>query len=404
MNDIIRCSLEEAMELVKDNISPDFDREEVMILEGLGRVLAEDIIAPHSQPPFSRSPLDGYAVQASDTKGANKEHPIVLKVVGEVFAGQVSSRFIKDGEAIRIMTGAPIPEGADCIIRQEDTDYGEDTVEIYREHNAFDNYCTAGEDYKKGDCLLKKKTTLTPAEIGLLASIGREKVFVLQKPSIHVLTTGDELVMPGSPLPKGKIYDSNLYSIGARLLELGFDPVLHNNIEDQAESIARQIEGASQKTKLIVTTGGVSVGKRDLMHEVFELLKVKKLFWKMALKPGTPTLCGMYQGTLIIALSGNPFGAITNLEIFVRPVLAYLAQDQSLLPVKQRGILQQTFGKPSRVRRFVRARFEDGNVYLPEGSHSSGVLSSMRGCNCLIDIPNGSEDVHQGDEVLVWML
>lgn len=404
MNDIIRCSLEEAMELVKDNITPDCDREEVSILDALGKVLAEDIKAPHSQPPFARSPLDGYALQASDTKGANKEHPKVLTVVDEVLAGQCIKTTVKGGEAVRIMTGAPIPEGADCIIRQEDTDYGEDKVEIYREQKVFDNYCPSGEDYRKGDCLLKKKTTLTPAEIGLLASVGRENVLVYQKPSIHVMTTGDELVMPGQPLTKGKIYDSNLYTIGARLRELGFDPILHNNIEDDAKSIARQIEGASKKTKLILTTGGVSVGKKDLMHEVFDILGVKKLFWKMALKPGTPTLCGMYQGTLIIGLSGNPFGAITNLEIFVRPVLAYLAQDKSLIPVKQKGILQKTFDKPSRVRRFVRARYEDGKVYLPDGSHSSGVLSSMGGCNCLIDIPNGSEDVHEGDEVFVWML
>ena len=180
--------------------------------------------------------------------------------------------------------------------------------------------------------------------------------------------------------------------------------MLHDNIEDNPESVADQIDGIAKQAKVIITTGGVSVGKKDIMHDVFRILKVKKLFWKMALKPGTPTLCGMHKDALIIGLSGNPFGAVTNLEIFVRPVLGYLTNNKTLIPIKQKGILEHDFGKPSRVRRFVRARYEGGKVYLPEGLHSSGVLSSMVGCNCLIDIPNGSEDVHKGDEVLVWML
>lgn len=404
MNEVTRCSLEEAIELVKDNITPDFDIEEISVLDALGRVIAEDIVAPHNQPPFPRSPLDGYAMQSSDSKGATLENPVVLKVVDEVMAGSVSNHPVTDGEAIRIMTGAPIPEGADCIIRQEETDCGDELVKIYREHKVFENYCIAGEDYKKGQCLISKKTPLTSVEIGLLASVGRQNISVYKLPEIHLMTTGDELVMPGQPLQKGKIYDSNLYCLGTRLRQLGFPVVLHDNIEDNPESIADQIDGIAKQAKVIITTGGVSVGKKDIMHDVFRILKVKKLFWKMALKPGTPTLCGMHKDALIIGLSGNPFGAVTNLEIFVRPVLAYLTNNKTLIPIKQKGILEHDFGKPSRVRRFVRARYEGGKVYLPEGLHSSGVLSSMVGCNCLIDIPNGSEDVHKGDEVLVWML
>lgn len=404
MNEVTRCSLEEAIELVKDNITPDFDIEEISVLDALGRVIAEDIVAPHNQPPFPRSPLDGYAMQASDSKGATLEHPVVLKVVDEVMAGSVSNHPVTDGEAVRIMTGASIPEGADCIIRQEETDCGDELVKIYREHKVFENYCIAGEDYKKGQCLISKKTPLTSVEIGLLASVGRQNISVYKLPEIHLMTTGDELVMPGQPLQKGKIYDSNLYCLGTRLRQLGFPVVLHDNIEDNPESVADQIDGIAKQAKVIITTGGVSVGKKDIMHDVFRILKVKKLFWKMALKPGTPTLCGMHKDALIIGLSGNPFGAVTNLEIFVRPVLGYLTNNKTLIPIKQKGILEHDFGKPSRVRRFVRARYEGGKVYLPEGLHSSGVLSFMVGCNCLIDIPNGSEDVHKGDEVLVWML
>lgn len=404
MNEATRCSLEEGIHLVQNHLTPDVKIEEVNVLDALGRVLAEDIVAPHDQPPFPRSPLDGYALQAQDSKGAAKNRPATLKVIDEIMAGNVSSHRVRAGEAVRIMTGAPIPEGADCVIRQEDTNYGDDVVEVYREHHAFENYCYVGEDYKKGTCLIKKISTLTPVEIGLLASVGKQKVMVYALPEIHLITTGDELIMPGNPLLPGKIYDSNLYSLGARLRELGLPAVLHDNIEDNAQSVANQIASAAKTAKVIITTGGVSVGKKDIMHEVFQLLSVKKLFWKMSLKPGTPTLCGIYDDTLIIGLSGNPFGAITNFEIFVRPILAYLTGNHTLTPVKQTGILQENFGKPSKVRRFVRAKYEAGKVHLPDGLHSSGVLSSMSGCNCLIDIPGGSEAVCQGNEVLVWML
>lgn len=404
MKEVTRCTLEEAISLITDRVKPVIDIEEVELMEALGRVLAEDVTSPHNQPPFPRSPLDGYALQAASSKGATKENGVTLTVIEEIFAGSVGSKTVKTGEAVRIMTGAPIPEGADCVLRQEDTNYGEDEVVIYQQLKPYDNYCFVGEDYKEGECLLEKGTCLEATEVGLLASFGRKTVKVYGCPKIHLITTGDELIMPGNPLRPGKIYDSNLYFIGVRLRELGYFATLHHNIEDQAEEVAKQIRAASKNADIVITTGGVSVGKKDIMHEVLTILGAEKLFWKIDLKPGTPTLCAMYENTLVICLSGNPFGAITNLEVLVRPVLAYMSRKESLLPIRKQGVLENDFGKPSKVRRFVRAIYEDGVVRLPQGSHASGVLSSMRGCNCLIDIPGGSEAVSKGDEVTVCLL
>lgn len=404
MKEGTRCSLEEAISRVKSSISPDFKIEEIDLFDASGRVLAEDVMAPHNQPPFPRSPLDGYALRGADSTGAAKDTPVVLQVVDEVMAGSVSNVTVGKMQAVRIMTGAPIPSGADCIIRQEDTDYGAKEVTIYQARKPYDNYCFVGEDYKEGERLLREGIRLSAAEIGLLASFGRRTAKVYALPKIHLITTGDELIMPGQPLEPGKIFDSNLYSLGIRLKELGYPAKMHHNVVDEAGEVAEEIQKASENAKIILTTGGVSVGKKDIMHEVLKILGAERLFWKMDLKPGTPTLCAKYKDTLLICLSGNPFGAFTNFEIFVRPVLAYLSHNPAVNPVKQKGILQNDFGKPSKVRRYVRAIYENKAVRLPQGSHASGAISSLRGCNCLIEIPSGSEAVHKGDEVQVWML
>ena len=240
MKEVTRCTLEDSIRLITDRVKPVMEIEEVELMEALGRVLAEEVTSPHNQPPFPRSPLDGYALQAASSEGATREHGVVLKVIEEIFAGSVGSKTVNAGEAVRIMTGAPIPEGADCVLRQEDTDYGEDEVVIYQQLKPYDNYCLVGEDYKKGECLLEKGTCLEAPEIGLLASFGKKTVKAYRQPNIHLITTGDELVMPGNLLQPGKIYDSNLYSVGVRLKELGYFATMHNNIEDEVGEVAKQ--------------------------------------------------------------------------------------------------------------------------------------------------------------------
>lgn len=379
-------------------------REVLPLFDGIGRILAEDLTAPMDQPPFSRSPIDGYAVRAADTKGASRDNPSVLMVAGQVMAGEYPKMAAAPGTAIRIMTGAPIPSGADCTVRQEDTDYGEDRVCIYREHKIHDNVCDQGEDYREGDCLLKKGEKLDAVSIGIAASMGYDKVPVFEKPKIALFTTGDEVVPPGVQLKPGKIYNSNLYVAGCRLRELANQPVQTGAVKDSPEDMAWRLKEAGTFADLIITTGGVSVGKKDIMHDALRELGAERLFWKINCKPGSPVIGSVFHKTIIISLSGNPFGAIANLELLVRPVLAKMSQDNTLCPRPVQAVMAGEYKKASPGRRFLRAVYENGRVTLPEGLHSSGVLGSMKGCNCFIDIEAGSRGLKKGDQVRAVLL
>ncbi len=399
-----RLTLEQALGILLEQVELIEEKEEVILWSVLGRILAEDIVAKKDQPPFPRSPLDGYAIRSVDVVNASKETPIVLRVIDEVMAGHMSKKEVTEGTAIRIMTGAPIPNGADCIIMQEDTNYGETMVEIYKPLKAFQNYCFQGEDYKVGDKLLSKETRLGAVEIGILASLGYQRVSIYRKPRIALLTTGDEIVLPGEELKEGKIYDSNLYTLGTRLVELGMEVPIEERIDDDKQLVVDRIQEVVDSVDMIITTGGVSVGKKDIMHDVFELLGCKRLFWKIAIKPGMPTLCGLYKGKLLVCLSGNPFGATVNLELLVRPLLGKMTRMKELEVKRKQAITEDGFLKKSPVTRYVRAYYEDGHVKLPKGSNDSGILSSMIGCNCLIEILAGTEKIEKGECVWVVML
>lgn len=397
-------TLEQAQKLLLARVEKIQETEEILLWEGVGRTLAEDIFAQHDQPPFPRSPLDGYAVRSRDIQGVSKECPAALTVIDEVDAGHVSSRRVEEGTAIRIMTGAPIPEGADCVVRQEDTDCGEERAEIYKEVKAYENYCFAGEDYKAGAKILEKGTRLGAIELGTLASLGLGSARVFRRIRVGVLTTGDELVLPGEERTPGKIYDSNLYTLVTRLTSLGAEIVKKGRTGDSPEEAAAWIREAAGEADIILTTGGVSVGKKDIMHDVLKLLDCERIFWKIAIKPGMPTLCAQVEGKLLICLSGNPFGAAANLELLVRPVLVKMTGRKELELKRLPAKAESEFPKPSGVTRYVRAFYEDGKVRIPEGSNASGILSSMCGCNCLIEIPAGTPALKRGDKVWIVLL
>ena len=397
-------TLEQAQNLLLARTEKIEETEEILLWEGVGRTLAGDIFAQHDQPPFPRSPLDGYAARSRDIKGASKERPVALMVIDEVDAGHVGSRKVEEGTAVRIMTGAPIPEGADCVIRQEDTDYGQEQVEIYEEAGPYENYCFAGEDYKAGSKILGKGTRLGAIELGTLASLGSERVRVFRRVRAAVLTTGDELALPGEELKPEKIYDSNLYTLVIRLTALGVEVVRKGRTGDSPEEAAAWIREAVREADMILTTGGVSVGKKDIMHDVLKRLVCERIFWKIAIKPGMPTLCAQAEGKLLICLSGNPFGAAANLELLVRPVLAKMTGRKELELTRLPAVAESEFPKRSGVTRYVRAFYEDGRVKIPEGSNASGILSSMCGCNCLMEIPAGTQALKKGDKVWIVLL
>ncbi|MDF2610841.1 MAG: moeA1 [Lachnospiraceae bacterium] len=407
--ELIGIELEQAVELVLQYGAEQMKTHSLPVMKAGGSILAEDIYAPIYNPPFDRSPLDGFALRACDSASATKDHPVCLLVIDTVYAGEHCVKEVKTGEAVRIMTGAPIPLGADCVIRQEDTSFhpsnSEYIVEIYKELKHHENYCFQGEDVKKGQLLIEAGTKITYIEQGILASIGITQVTVYQKPRVALFVTGDEVVPPGSELKKGKIYDSNLSLIYNRLREFGMEPVIAEYLPDHVAKIADSIRKVSDHADIIITTGGVSVGVKDIFHEVVPMLDISRIFWKVNLKPGTPAMFSVYQGIPLLNLSGNPFAAITTFELLARPLLAKMSCDKSLNAVKLKGTLAEPFTKTSGARRFLRGRYSEGKVHIPPTEkHASGILTSMSGCNCLVDIKAGSKPLTMGDEIEVILL
>ena len=406
-------SVEQAMEQILQYTPVINETEEVELNKAGGRILAQDMVAEFNNPPFDRSPVDGYACKAEDLAGASSEHPVKLKVMEEIDAGQYSERAVEHGQAVRIMTGAAIPKGCDCCIYQERTNYGEDFVEIYTEQKQWDNYCFAGEDFKKGTTLLKKGTHIGYVEAAVLAGMGAAKVPVYRQPKIVLLTTGDEVVEPGKPLLAGKIYNSNMTMLSARMRELGIEPFYMEAVKDDPQIMAEKLKEAAKQADMIITTGGVSVGKKDIMHESLRLINAERIFWRVKMKPGMPTLFSVYESepgrkVPVISLSGNPFGVAVTVELLIRPALEKMMQNPAIGLKEVAGEMADDFVKGIKGRRFIRAYWENGKFHLPNGLHSNGVLSSMAGCNCLIDTKTmedkESKSLNIGDKVSAILL
>ena len=398
----VQIAFSEAEKLLLENITEVTETEQVDLFKAPGRVLREDVRASFDNPPFNRSPLDGYALRSSDTVSATKEKPVTLTVSDEVTAGDWGAKTLSEGEAVRIMTGAPIPDGADCVIRQEDTDYGEKTVALYKALKPWQNYCFQGEDFKKGDDLLRRGTRLNAASVGVLASAGKKEACVTRKIRAALITTGDEIQTRERTLKQGQIYNSNLYTVGAVMEKQGYSIVLRASMGDNAQEIADKIEEILPDVDIIVTTGGVSVGKKDIMHDVFSRLQIQRLFWRVKIKPGMPTLAGLYKGKPVVALSGNPYGAFVNAILFLNPVHEKLSGRKGFERIKVRAECMADYKKKSGITRYLRASYEDGKVYPIKGSNDSGVLSTACYANALIEIPAGTLELKKGDQV--WAL
>ena len=399
-----KFTVEQALEALLEHTKVIEETETVPLLQACGRVLAKDMIAGFDNPPFDRSPVDGYACKAEDITDASESHPVQLTVLEEIDAGQYSRVTVEKGQAVRIVTGAAIPKGCDCCVRQEDTDYGEETVRIFRPTGQWQNYCYQGENFKNGTVLLKKGDKIGFIEAGILASMGVIKVKVYRRVRAAVLTTGDEVMAPGKRLIPGKIYDCNQGLLAARMKEFGAELVEVAAIEDRPQAMTAALERIAPSVDLIVTTGAVSVGKKDIMHEALEMAGAKRIFWHIQMKPGMPTLFSMYQDTPVISLSGNPFGVAVSIDLLLRPVLHKMTQDEALKTVRKKCLLKNKFSKTIRGRRYVRAMTDGETVTIPTGLHSNGVLSSMAGCNCLIEMQEGQTGTRAGEMAEVILL
>lgn len=392
--------VEEARDKIHHVLAQQNRVESIPILEAVGRVCGEDIFAKTAVPHFPRAGMDGYAVRAKETIGASIEQPVSLNVVTTIFAGdmkqQASSSF---GTAVKIMTGAPIPECYDAVIKQEWTDYGKKAVKIYHEIEPGTNYGFIGEDVYAGQKILSKYQLLNSRAVGILAAQGIAEIKVLLPMKIGILATGNELISFETPLTAGKIYDSNLYTLASFIQSSGSKIIFKKHCLDEIEEISHVIRERINDVDLLITTGGVSVGEKDLMPQVIEHLGGEELFHFVNMKPGTPMMASLYKNQVILSLSGNPFASVVNLHLLYWSTLAHFMNCPKLNLEKREVRLAEEL-KQSAIRRFVRAYEENGIVSLLSEVHYSSVFHNTVETNCLIDQP-AKKKLKKGDFVTI---
>src|SRR3989338_6936000 len=388
-------SVETALEIILNEIKP-LGKERVSILSALGRVLGEDISAHIDNPPWDNSAMDGYAVRTADTSEASKDRPAILKIIEDLPAGYTAKKDIKKGEAIRIMTGAPIPNGADAVVMVEDTELqgqeasasgaGKGQVKIFREAKVGDNIRKAGEDFKKGDIVLRKGGLIRPAEIGMLAAVGKSNIYVYQRPKVAVLSTGDELVEIDETLTHGKIINSNSYSISAQAQACGAIPIQLGIARDNKKDLKEKLT-YGLTADCIISSCCVSVGDFDFVKDVLKEMGSEMRFWKVAMKPGKPLAFGIIGGKPAFGLPGNPVSCMVCFEQFVRPsILKMMGHNRIYRPVIN-ATLKEDIKKKSGRKHFMRSfvRFEDGQYTVTtSGDQGSGILKSMVAANALL--------------------
>lgn len=391
--------VEEAAALARAAAGP-LEEETVPLRLALGRTLTRPVYAALPQPPFDRSPLDGYALRAADIAGAGPDTPRVLRVTGRVYAGEVPMGPLAPGCAVRVMTGAMVPPGTECVVRQEDTDQGEKWVRIFRSHRAGENLCLVGEEYGPGTELLAAGTRLDPAALAVAAGAGVPEVTVRRRARTAILATGDEVCLPGRPLPPGKVYDANTAYLAARLAALGSPAERTEWVPDDPGKIAGALDGCAG-CDWILTTGGVSVGQKDFLETALRAWGAEVVFHGVAMKPGMPTLLARRGRTVVLALSGNPFAAAAAFELLGRPILGRLSGDPGVEMARARAVAQCDFVRPGTTLRYLRGFAAGGAVTVP-GAQANGQMRSMVGCNCLVELPGGT--MHRGDTVDIRML
>ena len=389
---------EDAKRIVLDNVKPIDEVEEVNLLDALGRVLAEDIISPINVPPFARAAEDGYAVRAEDTYGAGQYAPKEFKLVGEINTGEYKEIRVGEGECVKIATGAMLPEGADAVVRVEDTEEEGNIVRVYRPvHPGFD-VAPEGEDIKKGEKILTKGTVLNPPKIGALAAMGIAKVKVYRKPKIAVLPSGNELMVPGEKIEKGKIYDVNTYTISSVIRENGGEPVIFPFVMDDEDDIEKKLVEA-MKYDMVVFSGGSSVGDRDMLIDVVSKY-AKVLFHGVQIKPGKPTWCARGD-KLIFGMPGFPTSCLNDSYQFLAPAVRKMAR----LPEKKERIVKARMGRriTSTLGRmqFFTVHLKDGYAY--PAYKTSGAITSMADSDGYIIIPANSDLVEKDEEVEVHL-
>ena len=380
--------------------------EKVSLDQALGRVLAEDVISRVNNPPLDNSAMDGYALIAKDIAAATPESPIKLEVVEEIAAGYSAKGTLKPGQAMRIMTGAPVPPGANAVLMQEDTEKDGDFILCMDKADDQENIRKAGEDVKVGETVLKKGINLNPAHIGMMAVVGRSQIAVSQRPTVAILSTGDE-IMELDETPEGpQIFNSNGHMLAAQIKSAGGIPFYLGIAKDTEKDLMEKFTWAL-KADIVVSSGGVSVGDYDLVKASLQKMGQEMLFWKVAMKPGKPLAFGRIGETPIFGLPGNPVSSFVSFEQFVRPSLRKVQGCADLTHKTVQAKLTRTINKKPGRLHFLSSMvsWADGEYTVtPAGEQGSGILKSAANANGLLIFPLESSEIQQGQEVAVQLL
>ena len=398
-------NVEEARRRVLETIRP-LEAVEVPLLEALGMTLAEEALAASDIPPFDNSAMDGYAVRAEDVVGATEDNPVELVVLGDLPAGYTAETSVGPGQALRIMTGAPLPPGADAVVPVEATRAGEGRVTVLEEVTKGANVRRAGEDVRAGERVLAAGTLVGPAELGMLASLGYARVRCFRRAVVGIISTGDELVGVEEELAPGKIRDSNSYTVYGMVREAGGEPLRLGIVRDEAALLERTILDNLERVDLFVTSGGVSVGDYDMVKDVLGKLGEMN-FWKVAMRPGKPQAFGHIRGKPLFGLPGNPVSVMVSFEQFVRPALLKMMGRSSLFRPQVTAVLDAPMGRKKGRTEFIRVIVEwrDGRYRArPTGPQGSGILKSMVLGNGLAVLPEDVGRLEPGAEVTVQLL
>jgi len=369
--------------------------------DALDSVLAEDVVSPIDIPAWANSAMDGYAARGEDVRGASAEHPVRLRVIEAVPAGAFPTRRLETGESTRIFTGAPVPDGADTVVRQEDTDEGADTVTIVRDRDVGLNVRQVGEDIRRGATVLTAGTVLGPARLGVLASLAVAQPLVFRRPRVAIFGSGDEVVdvdQPEAILSGRKVASSNTHTLVALVRRAGGEPVNLGIARDTRESLRDHFRRALD-CDLLVTSAGISVGEHDYVRPVLEELGAEQRFWKLRMRPGAPVGFGLLGGIPWIGLPGNPVSTMVTFELFVRPAIRKMCGHalpfRRAVPVR----LTEPVSVKPRLQHFLRGIVQDG-VDGPEarltGPQGSGILTSMVLADALLVLPEGQFETPAG--------